>query len=123
VQSRIRVLVVDDDPLSSTAVSRALAADHEVTTCDAADVALARLVRGERFDVIVCDLMMPVKTGVEFHADVLAHAPECAARIIFLTGGAFTVKARRFLDRIPNLRLEKPFVVADLRALVNEQLQ
>ena len=120
---RGRVLVVDDDPLSSTAVSRALAADHEVTTCDAADVALARLVRGERFDVIVCDLMMPVKTGVEFHADVLAHAPECAARIIFLTGGAFTVKARRFLDRIPNLRLEKPFVVADLRALVNEQLQ
>jgi CheY-like chemotaxis protein len=120
---RGRVLVVDDDPMSSTAVSRALAADHDIVTTDDADTALARIAQGERFDVILCDLMMPVKTGVEFHAELSVQAPDCAARVIFLTGGAFTVKARKFLDRVPNARLEKPFDLTHLRALVNAQVR
>ncbi len=39
-----------------------------------------------------------------------------------MTGGAFTVSARDFLDRVPNPRLEKPFDSAALRALVNRQV-
>jgi PAS domain S-box-containing protein len=123
VGRRGRVLVVDDDAMSATAVSRGLTPEHDVVLSDDADAALGRILQGERFDAIICDLMMPVKTGVEFFADISAQAPEFAGRIIFLTGGAFTVKAREFLDRVPNSRLEKPFDLPALRALVNAQMR
>lgn len=119
---RGRILVVDDDEMSAKVVRRALAYEHDVATTRDADSALELIASGECFDVIVCDLMMPVKTGVEFFADLSRSSPEHARRVIFLTGGAFTVKAREFLDKVSNPRLEKPFEMPALRALVNKQL-
>ena len=46
--------------------------------------------------MILCDLMMPVMTGAEFHRELSLRSPEQARRIVFLTGGAFTVNAREF---------------------------
>jgi PAS domain S-box-containing protein len=120
-QRRGRVLVVDDDERSALVVSRALAQEHDVATSHDADEALARIAtEGDPFDVIICDMMMPIKTGVEFFADLAERAPDQEKRVIFLTGGAFTVKAREFLDHVPNPRLEKPFDVGALRAIVNQ---
>jgi hypothetical protein len=45
-------------------------------------------------------------------------APALAARMVFITGGAFTPSARAFLDRPDIRRLEKPFERDTLRALV-----
>jgi PAS domain S-box-containing protein len=117
---RGRVLVVDDDERSALVVSRALSNEHDVATSHDADEALARIAEGNTYDVIICDMMMPIKTGVEFFADLVQRAPELEKRIIFLTGGAFTVKAREFLDHVPNRRLEKPFDLLALRAMVNQ---
>ena len=64
----------------------------------------------------------PEKSGAAFFDELSEHAPECARRIIFLTGGAFTTEGRSFLERVPNPRLEKPFEVRALRTLVNEHL-
>ena len=69
----------------------------------------ARLARGERFDLVVCDLMMPGLTGMECHEALRTSRPELARSMIFLTGGAFTAKARAFLDHVPNVRVDKPF--------------
>jgi CheY-like chemotaxis protein len=52
------------------------------------------------------------------HDKLKAEAPALAARMIFLTGGAFTREAAEFLDRVPNARLEKPFSPAQLRMAV-----
>ena len=41
-----------------------------------------------------------------------------ADRIVFLTGGAFTHRARLFLDEVKNPRLDKPFDADILRAAV-----
>ncbi len=119
---RGRLLIVDDDEMSAAAISRALSSDHQVSIAGSVDSALAFVARGDCFDVIICDLMMPVKTGVEFFDELSVHSPETAKHVIFLTGGAFTVKARQFLDRVPNPRLEKPFRIQALRALVSSQL-
>ena len=59
---------------------------------------LERITGGQEFNVILCDLMMPVMTGADFHRELSVRAPEQACRIVFLTGGAFTVNAREFLD-------------------------
>lgn len=120
---RGRILVVDDEKIVATAVKRILCVDHDVEVLTSAQEAFRRIVAGERFDIILCDLMMPVMTGVELHSELLRAAPGQAERMIFLTGGAFTPRARAFLDEVPNLRLEKPFELATLRALVQERLR
>jgi signal transduction histidine kinase len=120
---RGRVLVIDDELIIGRAVTRTLGGDHEVVVVSQAREALAMLSGEERFDVILCDLMMPEMTGMDFHEALSASDPEQAKRIIFLTGGAFTVRARTFLDHAPNLRIEKPFDPPALRALVNERVR
>jgi signal transduction histidine kinase len=120
---RGRVLVIDDEPMIVTAISRTLAFDHEVVLCSDASDALARVVAGERFDVVLCDLMMPQMTGMDLYAAFSAQAPDQAERMVFLSGGAFTTAARAFLDEVPNQRLEKPFDTRQLLALVNERMR
>src|SRR5690606_29490572 len=69
---RGRVLVIDDEVMIGNAIGRALRGDHDVTSLTSASEALARIRGGERFDAIICDLMMPVMTGMEFHEGVRA---------------------------------------------------
>jgi len=112
---RASVLVVDDEPLILKIVTAVLEGDHDVTCEARADAALARIRAGERFDAIVCDLMMPQVTGMDLHGALLEIAPRQAEAMVFLTGGAFTPRARAFLDRVPNPIVEKPFDAATLR--------
>ncbi|HET9553286.1 MAG TPA: ATP-binding protein [Anaeromyxobacteraceae bacterium] len=112
-----RVLVVDDEPLVGRAVMRVLSPPHQVTVAANGAEALQALEAG-RYDAILCDLMMPVMSGMELHARLAASDPAAAARMIFLTGGAFTDQAREFLERVPNARVEKPFEPVALREAV-----
>jgi signal transduction histidine kinase len=120
---RGRVLVVDDEPMIATAIGRTLAFDHEVVVSADATDALERILSGERFDVLLCDLMMPQMTGMDLHAALSESAPDQAERMIFLSGGAFTAAARAFLDEVPNERLDKPFDTRQLSALVNGRMR
>jgi len=115
---KMRVLVVDDDPLVGRAVKRTLGSHHHVTLATNGSQALDELLKSDPYDVILCDLMMPEMTGMALHAALVQRAPALAERMIFLTGGAFTSAAREFLDVVPNPRLEKPFDLRNLRAFV-----
>ena len=121
-ETRGRVMVIDDDRATGNAIGLALREDHDVEILTSARSALARLWAGERYDAIVCDVMMPEMSGVDFHSELTQKRPELANRVIFLTGGAFTLLAREFLDRVPNPRLDKPFDSDSLRAAVNRQI-
>jgi CheY-like chemotaxis protein len=100
------------------AAARTLRRDHEVVTLGAAAAALEQIRRGERFDVVLCDLMMPQMTGMELHEALIALDPALAHRMVFITGGAFTERASEFLRTVPNACVEKPFEPAHLRATV-----
>jgi PAS domain S-box-containing protein len=117
------VLVIDDEEPLAHALRRFLSGDHEVTAVHGAREALELLRGGKRYDVILCDVMMPQVTGMELHAAVGELDPAQAARMVFLTGGAFTPPAREFLDRVPNRRIEKPFDLEDVRELVHELMR
>jgi CheY-like chemotaxis protein len=120
---RGRVLVVDDEESLGQAVRRFLATDHEVEAVTSGREVLERITSGIRYDVILCDLMMPQMTGMEVHAAILRIDPDQARRIVFLTGGAFTQSAREYLESVPNQRIEKPFDLKSLRNLVNDLIR
>ena len=117
---RGRVLVVDDEPRICTILARHLGLEHDVTTLTSAAVAAERIAAGERFDVIFSDLMMPGMSGIDLHAEVLRLAPQQAARMVFITGGAFTSKASEFMNRVSNRFLDKPFDCEALSAIAHE---
>jgi signal transduction histidine kinase len=115
---RGRILVIDDDPHIGDAIRESLAREHDVVTVTSAAAALRLIELGEPFDLILCDLMMPTMTGMELHDELARREPALAARMSFLTGGAFTPRARAFLAEVPNPRLEKPFDPQGLRNFV-----
>ncbi len=67
---KAHLLLIDDDPSTLASLSRAFRlAGHEVTVCDNATRALD-LVRNETFDLILSDVVMPGKSGIEFLEDL-----------------------------------------------------
>jgi PAS domain S-box-containing protein len=120
---RARVLVVDDEAMIVKLALRALGSEHEVTGESSPREAIRRVREGERFDVILCDLMMPEVSGMAAFREIAEARPELAAAFVFMSGGAFAPEARAFLDGVPNARIEKPFDVQDLRNLVNARLR
>ncbi len=115
---RQRVLVIDDEPQILRFVHRILAGRCDVVTAENPREALAGIDRGEDYDLIICDMMMPHMTGAEFHAELERRASALAERMVFMTGGACTAGSQLFLDSIPGRCLLKPFAAAELRATV-----
>jgi PAS domain S-box-containing protein len=113
-----RMLIIDDEPMILGALRRSFASDYQVTAVGDGRRALERLRAGERFDVILCDLMMPEMTGMDLFAELRALDPDQARRVVFVTGGAFTPRAREFLERVPNARVEKPIDFQNLKLLL-----
>ncbi len=67
---KAHLLLVDDDPNTLASLSRAFRlAGHEATVCDNAARAL-ELLRTEVFDLILSDVVMPGKSGLEFLEDL-----------------------------------------------------
>lgn len=119
---RGKILSIDDEAMVTQAVRRLLSRRHEVTVVDDARVAFDRLVQGERFEVIICDVFMPVLDGMGFYDKVYALDPVQASRVVFLTGGSADPELQAFLKRVPNRRLEKPFSPLALEALIEEMI-
>jgi signal transduction histidine kinase len=115
--ARLRLLVIDDDTLVLSSITRMLAREHAVTAVGTGGAGLSHILAGRTYDAILCDLMMPDVTGMDFHAEVARRDPELASRIVFMTGGAFAPEAREFLRQVnPAGCLEKPFTLTALRA-------
>jgi len=102
---------------------RLLRRDHEVVAAESGSEAQAILLRDPPFDLILCDLMMPKLSGMELHAWLVGVDPALAARLVFVTGGAFTPGASTYLDSVPNLRMEKPFEVGKFVEFANEMVR
>jgi PAS domain S-box-containing protein len=123
VTRRGRLLVIDDDASVTRAVKRMLQREHDVSVAHAAAPVLEALAAGQRFDAILCDLMMPKLSGVDFFTALQRIDPDQARRVVFLTGGAFTTAARELLTSTSNPSLEKPLDSHDLRAVVSALIQ
>ncbi|MDP1921001.1 MAG: PAS domain-containing protein [Myxococcales bacterium] len=117
---RRRMLVIDDEPLLRRALARQLAEHHDVVAAASGLEALAQIAAHPDFDAILCDLMMPEMSGMDFHARLVTQQPALARRVIFMSGGAFTASAEDYLRSVDNPRVEKPFKVSRVLAMVDE---
>jgi CheY-like chemotaxis protein len=115
---RRRVLVIDDEPFIVELVKQALRDRHDVIGTTDAHHGLEQLLGAARFDVVVCDLMMPALTGMDLHASVAQARPGMERRFVFATGGPTTDRARAFLSTVPNTRLMKPFSAIQLEECI-----
>lgn len=115
LQAPGHVLIVDDDAAVANVLRRRLhAAGYDITVETDAVRALARLLAGERFDVIYCDLMMEGMTGMELAETLAVRAPAHLAHLWFMTGGAFSPRAQEFRRQHADRFIDKPFdIVAE----------
>lgn len=110
----LNVLVVEDDPDTRAAMTKALkAAGCTVTEAEDGRAAL-RAVDGHRFDAIVCDLRMPHLPGGGFYEELLRRDPALARRVVFVSAIAHDPAVRQFLDATGQPYLQKPYEVKEL---------
>ena len=118
---KAHLLLVDDDPNTLASLSRAFRlAGHEATVCDNAARAV-ELIRTESFDVILSDVVMPGKSGVELLEDLKKAGVKTP--IVLISGQAnieMAVKATKLgaLDF-----LEKPISTDKLLVTVENALR
>jgi CheY-like chemotaxis protein len=119
--SKARILAIDDEEMMLRLIQRVLR-DHDVVVLKSAREALAQLAEGEKYDLILSDMMMPAMTGKEFFEVLIEKDPEMARKIVFLSGGAITTAVDEFLDSVPNTCIAKPVDVGTLRETVRQLL-
>ncbi len=118
-----RVLVVDDEEPLANAIVRVLAPTHDVRAVTTAKAALALIAEGERYDMVLSDLMMPEMTGMDFYEHLEKLAPEQASKMYFMTGGAFTEQAAAFVERFSARVVAKPLDMLELRKLIEQNIR
>jgi signal transduction histidine kinase len=117
---RLLVAVVDDEPALLQAMKRMLSDDHEVVTFTEAVEAKEWLLFGPRPDLVFCDIMMPVLSGIDLFQEVTRAHPGLASRFVLLTGAAQGPEVDALLKK-PEVRVvEKPLERQNLLALCRE---
>lgn len=110
----MRVLIIDDEPHLRMSLEQLLGLEHDAVSSPNAQAALERFKAGERFDIILCDLMMPVMDGMSLYDELAALDPDQQERMVFMTGGAYTQRSQDFFARHRVRRLDKPFEFDEL---------
>jgi CheY-like chemotaxis protein len=113
-------MVIDDDWLVATALSRILTKSYDVVTEHSGTAALETLRRDPAFDVIVCDVMMPEMDGPTLYEALASYEPHLRSRFLFISGGDVSLGPQRFLEQSAVKLLKKPVRRADLYEAVAE---
>jgi DNA-binding response OmpR family regulator len=110
----MRVLVVEDEEKLSTAISEGLTAEgYEVTVAHNGEAGL-HLLLSRDFDIVLLDVMLPKRSGLDVLRDVRRHGLEIP--VLVLTSRD-SIRDRVFgLDAGADDYLVKPFAFAELLA-------
>ncbi|GJM19322.1 MAG: sigma-54-dependent Fis family transcriptional regulator [Phycisphaeraceae bacterium] len=113
--SKTRILIVDDDPIVAESLSEMLSREGwDCANAYDADEALSVLAdaKARPFQVILCDIALPTRSGFDLLRDVAKHHPSVAA--IVLTGYGTVQSAVEALRLGAVDFLTKPIVNEDL---------
>lgn len=118
-----RILVVDDEAQIRTMLTQMLEQEgYTVFTAENGEEGLAMVGR-HAFDLVVTDMIMPVKDGLKFIMELIRDYPDL--KILAISGGG-AIKAERYLTMAGYLgdiaTLEKPFKRDAFLDLVRKQM-
>lgn len=114
-----RVLIIDDDPRNIFALAATLKAKaYKTDSCESATEALALLKKGDAFDAILIDMMMPEMDGYEA-IPLIRKIPACGKTpIIAVTAQAMTGDREKCLAAGADNYISKPVDVDQLFRLL-----
>jgi CheY-like chemotaxis protein len=122
---RPRALLVDDEPVIRQALRRFFVRmGWDVDEAEDGTEALRHLLDDDdgtparEYAVIISDLRMPGVSGIELHERLAEARPELLDRLILSTGDSVSSEAADFLRRSSCPVLNKPFELAELRAML-----
>jgi ActR/RegA family two-component response regulator/anti-sigma regulatory factor (Ser/Thr protein kinase) len=122
VETRPRqVFVIDDDPVFTRSIRRALK-PHDVRTVGAASEAEVQLLDPNYTpDLVLCDVFLPGRNGNTLHARVAARRPELGKRFVFVTGGALGRAEAEYLKNCDCPTLFKPIELKTVLDLLDDE--
>lgn len=82
---RQRVLVVDDEMKLASIIAIVLESRYEVEWSSEPKHVLARIAQGERYDLVLSDLMMPEIDGVRLYQEIEKIDPMQASKVVFMS--------------------------------------
>jgi two-component system cell cycle sensor histidine kinase/response regulator CckA len=113
-----RILVVDDEANLLSSLQIELAERHEVAIAASAEEALELIVAGPDFDLVLCDVMMAVTTGLDLFRMIQRVRPDLVTRFAFMTGGVLSGDMYQSMVATGRPRLDKPFSMDDIEQLL-----
>jgi two-component system, NtrC family, response regulator GlrR len=120
VSERREVLVVDDEPVVADAIRLILHDEgYEVTAVPDAEAALAHPAL-DRCDLVICDLMLPGRSGLDALREMRARRP--GLPVVMTTGYATPEQEELVLAAGAAAFLAKPFDDSELLTLVRRVL-
>src|SRR3989442_14762407 len=106
-----RILVVDDEAdIVNLLVEILTREGHQADTAPNGAAALT-LVEGREYDLILCDLRMPVLDGPGFYRELQQRRPELVRRLVFITGDSLSASMAPFLPEAAPPPFPKPLSV------------
>lgn len=120
-----KILIIDDDAQVREMVALVLTrAGHEVTQAQDGDAGL-KLARATSFKVVVTDIVMPNKEGLETIVELRREAPE--VKIVAISGGGriapsdyLSIAKRLGADRVFAKPVERKALLEAVAELVTE---
>ena len=116
-----RLLIVDDEAAQMKALCRTLEEEHYSVTGFTSATQALEVLRRQEFDLLLTDLQMPDMSGMDLYAEVQRRFPGVAERFVFVTGGAFSPEAKRFLEEVAPSVIHKPFRIEEVLDLIEQQ--
>ncbi len=113
-----RVLLVDDDAHVSKALARVLRRFCQVEIALSIDEAERRLEQDQQFSLILCDLILPDRTGIELYKGLMAQGSKLAQRVAFMTGLGDDPPEVEAFSEVPCLG--KPLDIDRVKALLHD---
>jgi len=113
----LKTLIVDDDKkLLSVLTSLLVEDDHDVTACNNGLDAIEKC-RGEKFDLLISDLMMPGASGLDVLRETRKIYPDIL--VILITGFASIESAVQAIREGAYDYITKPFKLEEIKIVVN----
>jgi CheY-like chemotaxis protein len=113
------VLVIEDEPAVMNFVRSALERSGYQVVCVESGASALPLLAGGAFHGVVSDIRTPGGVdGSEVHAWIVAHRPELASKVVFITGDIADEETAATLRRTGAPCVEKPFRLQQFIAVV-----